>query len=714
MPTPTARSLGGKIASAKGDEVAPAVQGNAGEAKETFQLLHDRLLNFEDRLCKLEQLNSRNGAVIDCQKQVTSEGEAAKAESGEKHAQLIVDAISSASVDPLSEDALEKCISDELPKHTDGGHDLEKSIMTGTQEYIDEHMEYTFEESVYDSLLIVFVRSAGVSILQSCGILFGLVMHTFIITMTLQVLGGEEFSKKPFAHEDMSKWRYEDAHAYTMINPSTQMSLANRVCNKDSSLSIANSQMNLVYEVDQYRGGDQGLLLCNVAIGVWFLCCASEIRAAINFFLAIWGIRRASATSISIDNDGVEFIGLTLSRAILCTGVSMLRIGFALLFVSYGSIWLAHTIAIQSLLLNASALGFILEVDDYIFRIVAPMRVVQLIKKMKPAHLPMSRTVHYIPVSLSAAIIGFMVFANFVLIDDMLDEMKKARSILCDPEESLQYIVGVNELQWITFTKNTPTWGETVESDAISLQSGIISKLAANPREFEEYAHDSEQFVALQHDSLASIEQFVEAHGGCRDYNALMGKDPSSLGKRLWAISGNRSFLDVRSCHEVASYCTTLDILGTNVRYMCSETCGCGSMHAGLWDMGRPQHGCPQKTCKRRIKNSLKDAPCRDQNSTFLSQSGWSFLLKRLLDTKHLKEDQHSNFTTLGCEAVQYLPDNYQTGWNQLFDLCSLDEGATTYGLAPFCPVSCRCSTAASNGASSDCEGLCPQTCCKS
>jgi len=308
-----------------------------------------------------------------------------------------------------------------------------------------------------------------------------------------------------------------------------------------------------------------------------------------------------------------------------------------------------------------------------------------------------------------------MMFANLVLIDDVLNEMTRVRSLLCEPAESLQYIVGMSELQWITFTKNTPAWGESAATVVDSPIVGLLSDFIFNPREHEQYGLEAKDYIELQQNSILPLTDFIEQHS-CNDYNSLKSS-AATVGNRLWAITGEDSYLKMTTCQEVQHHCLRADIVGINVRFMCSDTCGCSGIYSGLWDMARSGWGCPEIRCRDRMLKTLKSsAQCQDSNLTYLEQTGWGFLIDRLRETNHITEIQHSNLTNLGCEAVKFIPSvkKYTTfEWRQFYDLCSLDEGAKNYGLASFCPVSCGCSNAVSHGAKANCSGLCPKKCCQ-
>lgn len=571
---------------------------------------------------------------------------------------------------------------------------LQESQYAHIHKHVFEHREYVWEGSVYDALFLCMLPFLTLS--RSLLIAFGFVCNILMVVITVRVVSSEGFLENPFSGvEDYTNWRTWDAHSLRYADPLTSMSLATRVCSRDQGLSVALEQKTLMHEVIKYSESSQGFLLCNVAVILWVCCCSLEIRQTLNFFLAVFCLPRTTSTAIVANDDGLEFAGISKRRFLFGAVISLVRGCFAIILMIQGSIWLAYTSSIENLLLNASALGFVLDIDNTVFGVVAPMQVVGYLNSLKPGKLPRSHLLIMVPVSLIVGIIGFMAVANFGFIDSVAFQMENIRSIMCEPQGTQHYVTSTNSLGWITYTKNIPHGSQDTPAD-LDHTLGIVKNLIHNPSEAQPYVFEFSNLQDLRRGNWLSVAGFVDQYT-CDDYNTLAASK-ARLGQRLWAVTGNRSLESLTYCDEASAYCLDAGIIGINVRFMCSATCGCSDLHSGLWDLAQPDFGCPQGDCRKRLHQKLEHHQCKDGNKTYLKGTGWNVMLERMKAINTISEAVRWNLTSSGCEALAWLPEH------QVLQICSFSE-VTWHGAATFCPQACGCSHKA-------CSGLCPQSCC--
>lgn len=584
--------------------------------------------------------------------------------------------------------------------------------------YESKKLEYVLASSMYDSFLLVNLR--GIQFRTSVVVGLGFLCLIFMLITTVWVISGEEFLEQPLERREQARrWRSSDAHSSGMVDPLTHRSLVSRVCNDDLGLSVGNQQRELVEDASRYE--HRGIYLCNVAVILWACCCALELRTSINFLLAVCSIPRSRMTKMGTDEDGFFFREVSPHRLALGIFIAVVRMTMATLLLFYGSLWLASTSNLETLLLNASALGFVLDIDDIIFALVQPFSIETLLTTMKPMHMNISVLSKKIQNNLLlVAVLIFIIYMNFGPIRSTQTQMQDAIRILCEPENSHHLVQSVNSMGWVLFTRDAISWSDDDEDDADDvhrwrklhkdLEQDIVSRLVHNPSEGEQYAYEVKDFNQVRVGASSSISDWVNTFG-CNDNNSV-NLSITTLAKRLWAATGNSTLSTIRSCHQAKPYCGDPGKVGINVRFMCADTCGCADLHSGLWDLSRSQYGCPHRGCFKKLLRKLEsnDIECKDLSMAELKNTGWQKMLDRMRFKKDITESHYLNMTELGCKAV--VGSNAVGGLN-IRDVCTLTESHHNYGAAPFCPVSCQCSSSMLYGVDENCSGLCPKSCCR-
>lgn len=598
----------------------------------------------------------------------------------------------------------------------------EVSIWLNVADVSESHMDYEWEDSVYDGLLVVFMSHVGITFMQSVAVVTGFVLNSAMVIIILNVIGRSDFIGSGYDIEALRGWRDTDGHASSLTDALTDVTLVNRVCHKDDSLSYATYQTSIVIEIDQYLSGRDGQLLGNVAVALWVCCCLEEFRKAARFGAAILNFPRAERTTLCTKDDVIKIAGMSKGRTIMCLAVAIIRGVFSFILMFAGGLWLANESSISTLLLNASALGFVLDIDNVIFGLVAPLHVIGLLKSLAPGLLPNQGNLRLlIPMLMLFVGASFMVYSNIYYISPLVDNLIEVRETMCGPDENLNYAITGSAMGWLLYAI-TPDFGGGYQGPFMDAMLGTVRDLTTQPM------HSGATRKAVRVGSagelriwaVADVDDLVSRFS-CVDNHAIFPFDDGSLGDRLWAVSGNPALSNVVSCDEVQHLCFMLPnmtnysiadyFLGINVRFMCARSCGCGGVHSGFWDLARTSYGCPQEHCQRQMLRTLKNpelSPCKDkdENMTDLERSGWNRLLDRLEVTRTIPENMRSNFSTMGCKALQFAPSG------RIRDVCSMNVGFMDHGMAPFCPESCRCADALSIGAKENCPGLCPQSCC--
>ena len=156
-------------------------------------------------------------------------------------------------------------------------------------------------------------------------------------------------------------WRRNTGHDLAGYSVSTESSMAQRVCDGDSSLDSSTNQAQTVEELNQYLGPDglgmDGVLMCLLALLTWILTVSKELLASTAIVRAVIRLPIAKETSITVDEDGEEMTVVAMSRARVCAWLATcgIRMGIAVFLLVYGILFVAHTISLQDLLLSSVA-----------------------------------------------------------------------------------------------------------------------------------------------------------------------------------------------------------------------------------------------------------------------------------------------------------------------------------------------------------------------
>eukprot|EP00747_Dinoflagellata_sp_TGD_P082820 gnl/TRDRNA2_/TRDRNA2_161843_c0_seq1.p1 gnl/TRDRNA2_/TRDRNA2_161843_c0~~gnl/TRDRNA2_/TRDRNA2_161843_c0_seq1.p1 ORF type:complete len:395 (+),score=65.03 gnl/TRDRNA2_/TRDRNA2_161843_c0_seq1:162-1346(+) len=237
---------------------------------------------------------------------------------------------------------------------------------------LQEQSAYRMKENVWDS--IFFVGHPAVGFEASCILVFGGLGNA---TMQLMLcwLVAAWFVDSPYTDQlalDMERWRaLEGNTTFGWGGSEGNRTVASRVCSNDPILSVAKSQTSMREELEHYMYGDpwmRGPILCVLVLTVWSLTVADEMRGIVQFLAAVWKLPRDLETKIDMGMNEFRVESATLNRGALALGIALLQFGISSILLFFGSIWLINTISIQELLLNASALSFIMNLDELFFQ----------------------------------------------------------------------------------------------------------------------------------------------------------------------------------------------------------------------------------------------------------------------------------------------------------------------------------------------------------
>ena len=124
------------------------------------------------------------------------------------------------------------------------------------------------------------------------------------------------------------------------------------------------------------------------------------------------------------------------SLALLC------RVAVAVLLGMSGALWLCKTRDTTEIFLNAVALDFVLEVDNVLFRVLAPRRMLLQMQSIQPLDLGTRKMWHGVDaqsvLKLVALVVTVCLFVSTTL-QSNADEARQARDMLCGGNRDFVY-----------------------------------------------------------------------------------------------------------------------------------------------------------------------------------------------------------------------------------------------------------------------------------
>lgn len=252
--------------------------------------------------------------------------------------------------------------------------------------------EYSLQESVWDSSLLLFMPQLGLSD-SMCGLtalLVNMFVQGVLAVVVVQQLTGTTFGDADIA--SFRTWRTNIGHDKQYMDKISEQSLAARVCAGDAGLESSAAQANAYKTLSSYlstnhvlgdlENGPAVLVCCAF---VWSMSIVIELGATVKLCRGVYPLW-ASETTMRPSPMGVELASISSIRFAGFMSVQLVRFTIAVLLLIGGLIFLVNATSITDLLLNTVALEFILSVDEMAFATFAPAKLVQLLADTHPLH----------------------------------------------------------------------------------------------------------------------------------------------------------------------------------------------------------------------------------------------------------------------------------------------------------------------------------------
>jgi hypothetical protein len=369
-------------------------------------------------------------------------------------------------------------------------------------------LHYEFKDTVWDALVIVgtnIMHPSDELIVLIAGICNMIVQALFIIIVNAKLTGGDGPGSDDFV-SDMRNWRVQYAHSPAYANVFSSKPLAYGVCEQDKTLMEGIFQANTYADVWDYLDKvlffTCGDLLCMLSILLWMLTCFRELGHATRMVQGIWctvyhsgkqelsvvarmlsaksGVVIKSADNI-IDSHGLMtskslFFRCSTVRGFVITVLVFLpRLGTLTILWFVGIKYLAATIQLEELILNAVALEVILHVDEMLYDIFVPASSKMILTKTHPMPRPnwgpvTGRIQPFLKVALMAIL---LVIVRVLALGPIIDNLDEVKRVMCDGET--EFIAGELKTGIIFAGKPTRQSDGAIDTDAYKYKA-ILQK----------------------------------------------------------------------------------------------------------------------------------------------------------------------------------------------------------------------------------------------
>ncbi|CAE7375495.1 unnamed protein product [Symbiodinium sp. CCMP2592] len=595
--------------------------------------------------------------------------------------------------------------------------DPAKSESQSHDEKFEEFSEVHFEESVW-SIPVVF----GLVDVGCFDMLFALILVLLSLGMQAAfswILLTDDFIGEGFdaQMESAKTWRTSVAHDHKHMDLADR-SLVSRVCAGDESLILSTNQATLVEHINSFLGLSEldfeppffqpGVLLCMLCIIQWSLCVYKELRRIWLQFEATCSVAKSRRTAF-LDN---SLGSISWFRFGMLLTTYILRVGIASVLLGGGVLWLARTTSIEELMLNAVALNSILDIDEFVFAGMTPIKIQHAIQNLTPIRIKYSRCrsqleafVHF------TSLLALICASYFLLLVPLSDTMLSVKQELCGGLQT--FVVSYNAETQLVIGLYT---AENSDARNLSIsESAVQSFKDAPPGTYPEFIRFAATKGLFQQEISRSMEDEASQYPLCLELDVLNenGAFHTDMTLRPLATMVLNSAAaavgraNAQSCQELQDRCDDAD--GRLLRLVCGETCGCTDPFSSAWYKVQAQ-GC-SVSCLQRREPKLQNRSCQDLPVDDTWRTFWSSYATVLSAYFGQPVETTQAFTAVnqtlqvlgvgGCPVLAQFPQDFLTG-------TSWCEGTPELvrSLASICPESCGC-----NNPSPEVSHLCPPSC---
>eukprot|EP00927_Polykrikos_kofoidii_P003833 TRINITY_DN1153_c0_g1_i8.p1 TRINITY_DN1153_c0_g1~~TRINITY_DN1153_c0_g1_i8.p1 ORF type:complete len:810 (-),score=82.86 TRINITY_DN1153_c0_g1_i8:36-2465(-) len=588
---------------------------------------------------------------------------------------------------------------------SDTDEDSESDESTETSQFT--HAEYAIEESIWSSVLFIGATPR----LGSGGgtVLFVLFFIQISILFVLANVVASNFTENEYANwtDDFHHWRTNFAHSDVYYDSISNKSLATRVCEDSKAMAFSSFHGEFIHDLNEYKYKSKyfgGPTMCCTAVILWLVSIIRELVLTVEA-LTVWSsLPRSKRTEVFHHEDqswslnSVSFLKLAM---VWC--VCGIRAVVACCLGYWGSLWLVYTITLPELLLNAVALQFVLDLDEYLFAALAPWSIKKLVSSMRPLRAPKlmykgidCRTICSLLLVLlfsALVVVYFLVPFQTNLHELELATCGGTRSFIfrkVPPGVPVTYETFEDETVLNPTGHALPSAGDYDASEENNLTGWLLEQIILNGTNLPKLTLSASEYSTTRFSfsdwSTATVEKASRYYNPfCQDQ---LNYDAWSW---FWARQIQQTYNSSgTSCMDIKWACSLDTTLGQTTRMMCPHSCRCRDRRFVL---SKPEFGCPS-SCAARQKAWLPtvqigNRPCRDIPSA--TNSLWAEYLDSISKVsgkwKLQPIWQEITDVIMACGLCSSRSTLLEYG----VDPCSDGDDWPFTSIAAICPVTCGC-----------------------
>ncbi|CAE7275278.1 hypothetical protein AK812_SmicGene37950 [Symbiodinium microadriaticum] len=524
------------------------------------------------------------------------------------------------------------------------------------------------------------------------------------------------------------EWRNSAAHDWKYMDLA-KTSLTARVCNNDGGLILSNTQAGLVQDINNFLGLDAdnfetegfrpGILLSILCIFLWCLYVGNELRSIGLSLEAVVQIPRAERTR---SHQG-RFLRMSYVRFWSYCGLRVLRALIALALLYAGILWLAGTTSIEDLILNAVALGAILQVDEMIFAALMPKKLQLEIQDLEAIKVHYSRRRSQAESLLTLLLMAALLcWPWFSLLEPLGRTMEKVKKAYCAGNQD--FVVALNEDLQLTVGFPTVAFADV---GGKTLSQRAVEEFHLKDGEPATYILMQPDLQRFQQQRMLRLKEAAEAiTSWCEDFDQFFlpgNTAPGLVGyfAPYWhsALAG-QGLPENTSCEDMAHLCDVAS--GSPVRFVCGKTCCSGEVRNSWYKT--TASGCPLRCVEESDKNPARSCVDIQTNATPAWDAFWDAYPSAVEnDTGQSLFSSAVGDRTVGALITEMMQEMKAQGcpalnnsrWNRevVRNVKWCDGYEPLFApLARLCPESCGCANLTESGdAPGGCPGFCNQVC---
>ncbi|CAJ1368514.1 unnamed protein product [Effrenium voratum] len=590
---------------------------------------------------------------------------------------------------------------------------VDESILDSeTKEY------YSFGESTWD--LVLFIGTGALGPMGS--------LQTFILAIVNVLMQGIFVGIAWFNFlapdinestvQDAFRWRRSSGHSLSYYDEVSMESLAKRVCDEDKSLHISGIQVQLIEDIRKYLKPDAegmgvfftGQVLCMVALICWYLMVAKEVSHALALHRGVHALPNGKTTITTRENPFTQVTyyklgSVTRRRKTASALLLVYRLVAAVLLIYVGTFFLVYTVSVTELILNAVALGIILDIDDLLFDALATTPGRHLVNQLDPLPMPAFprfRGADAKSTSMSLLIPGGIALVYFMMLAPFVSVLNDVSTKMCGGNQ--QFVWSTDKRRRVVNLSPTSGGGWDNMTQTIQMTLAIDEAQTipdvANPRNAMYGVWVREVTLLQDMESLTLEELIQKGNPQCGD---MANEEP--MLNYLREGLGNWS---VDSCADAEMYCNSLTEepwsldagRGYTTRMFCPGTCGC-NVPGGNYVLTQ---GCAYASgdpclLSNTYQEQRTSATCVEPDAAELrSTTSWASWVQTIQAYGNSAGNFHGKAEALklaeamwdhGCGFGQNLTDENVT-WGDCYSWsAALSWPFKT--LEFFCPVTCDC-----------------------